>query len=299
MKGKTAIVTGVSEGSVGEQVAIDLAQRQAKVIISGKNVDHAPMEASIRKKSGNENVHFLPMDLLSFKSIKSFVTQFLASNDQLHLLVNCAGVMLPPFATSSEGFESQFQINFLGQHLLTRLLLPLLKKTAPSSAEKETRIVNVTCRAFALAEVLDLTTVRGDALNETTYDKGAGYTSSKAAFTMASLHLARELKEEGVTVNLVHPGVVNSHHGRHLPLFSNVLFKWTFYPFFWLLTKSPWHGSQTVVFCAVAEACKGVTGKYFVDLFDTPIEGIVTDKDAAKKLVQAADHWIAEGDKTE
>ena len=69
------------------------------------------------------------------------------------------------------------------------------------------------------------------------------------------------------------------------------------YPFFWLLTKSPWHGSQTIVFCAVADALKGVNGKYYVDLFETPIEGIVGDEEAAVKLVDAADEWIREGER--
>ena len=281
-------------------MAIDLAQRRAKVIISGRTADKSHLEAEIRKKSGNSEVHFLPMDLMSFKSVKSFVDQFSASNDRLDILVNCAGVMLPPFQLSVEGFESQFQTNFLGQYLLTRLLTPLLQKTAASCPEKETRIVNVTCRAFALASVLDVSTVRGESLTESTYDRGHYYTTSKAAFTMASLQLSRQLADSHVTVNLAHPGVVNSRHGRHLPLFSNIIFKITFYPFFWLLTKSPWHGSQTVVFCAVAETLKGVTGKYYVDLFETPIEGmIVNDEEAAKKLVEAADEWIREGDKTE
>jgi len=294
-----AIVTGVSEGSIGEQVAIDLAQRNAKVIISGRSIDHSKLEATIRTRSANENVHFIPMDLLAFKSIKAFVSEFAASNDKLNILVNCAGVMLPSFALSAEGFESQFQVNFLGQHLLTQLLLPLLQKTASSCPEKETRIVNVACRAFSLAEVLDLSSVRGENLSESSYDRGSCYTRSKAALAMASLECSRRLKDTGVTVNLVHPGVVNSNHSRHLPLFKNILFKFTFYPFFWLLTKSSWHGSQTILFCAVAEACKGLTGKYFVDLFETKLEGIVMDEEAAKKLVEVADGWIAEGNKIE
>lgn len=269
------------------------------MIISGRSTDHSHLEATIRTRSANENVHFIPMDLLSFKSIKSFVSEFSTSNDKLNILVNCAGVMMAPFALSAEGFESQFQINFLGQHLLTKLLLPTLQKTAASCPEKETRVVNVACRVFSLAEVLDLTTVRGESIAESSFDSGPCYMRSKAAFAMASLEMSRRLKVTGVTVNLVHPGVVNSNHGRHLPLFKNVLFKFTFYPLFWLLTKSSWHGSQSVLFCAVAEACKGLSGKYFVDLFETKLEGIVTDEEAAKKLVDTAEGWIAEGDKTE
>jgi len=300
LKGKVAIVTGISDGSLGEQVAIDLAQRKAKVIISGRSTNHAHLEAAIRKKSANEDVHFIPMDLLSFKSIKAFVAQFSSSNDRLDILVNCAGAMLPPFCLSAEGFECQFQINFLGQHLLTRSLLPLLRQTALASPEKETRVINVTCRAFALAEVLDLTSVRGaESVVEETSTRGAYYTGSKAAFTMASLELSRRLKDDGVTVNLVHPGVVKSNHGRHLPLFNNPIFKYTFFPFIWLMTKTPRSGAQTVVFCAVADACKGLTGKYFVDLYEQQIEGVVADRDAAAKLIDAADAWIAEGDKTE
>jgi len=299
LKGQVAIVTGVSEGSIGEQVAIDLAQRNAKVIISGRSADHSHLEATIRKRSANEDVHFIAMDLLSFKSIKAFVSEFSSANEKLNILINCAGVMMPPFALSDDGFESQFQINFLGQHLLTELLLPLLKKTAASCPEKETRVVNVACRVFSLAEVLDLSSVRGDAAVGSGLNPGECYMRSKAAFAMASLESSRRLKDTGVTVNLVHPGVVNSNHGRHLALSKNILFKFTFYPFFWLLTKSSWHGSQTVLFCAVAEACKGLTGQYFVDLFATKLEGIVTDEEAAKKLLDVASDWIAEREKNE
>jgi hypothetical protein len=68
--------------------------------------------------------------------------------------------------------------------------------------------------------------------------------------------MSRRLEGTGVTLNLVHPGVVNTHHGRHTPFFANLFLKLSLYPFFWLMTKSAFNGAQTVIFCAVAETVK-------------------------------------------
>jgi len=311
LKGRVTVVTGVSEGSVGEQVAMDFANRGAKVFIACKPVEtdtknppsepsQNPIQEKLRKRTENKEVHFIPLDLMSMKSIKSFVDTFIASsNDQLDILVNCAGVMLPPFAVSAEGFESQFQINFLGQHYLTQLLMPTLKRTAATSADKEARVVNVTCRAFELAEVVDLSTVRGEKVTGETYDRGFAYTRSKIVWTLASLETSRRCKDDNVMLNLVHPGVVNSNHGRHMPLLTNSLIKIPFYPLFWLMTKSSWNGSQSIIYCALAEALKGVTGKYYVDLFEKEITGVAADEAAAKQIFEEANKWILEADKSQ
>lgn len=70
--------------------------------------------------------------LCSLKSVRKFASQFLKTHTRLDLLINNAGIMMPPYALSEDGFESQLAANYLGHFALTGLLLPLLKKTPGS-----------------------------------------------------------------------------------------------------------------------------------------------------------------------
>lgn len=77
------------------------------------------------------------LDLSSFKSVREFSKQILETEQEIHLLVNNAGVMCPPETRTEDGNELQFQTNHLGHFLLTLLLLPRIIQSAPA------RIVNV------------------------------------------------------------------------------------------------------------------------------------------------------------
>ena len=122
------IITGANTG-IGKETAIDLAKRNAKVIIACRNVERGEKaERDIRNLSKNENVHFRLLDLASFASIKKFCAEVLAKESRIDILVNNAGIMRCPYWKTEDDFEMQFGVNHLGHFLLTNLLLDRIKE---------------------------------------------------------------------------------------------------------------------------------------------------------------------------
>lgn len=133
LTGKTAIVTGANTG-IGYSTARELAKKGAKVIVAARSEERgkdavARIKKSLKGKKGADLVEFMKLDLGSFTSIRSFARSFLWNNRQLDMLILNAGVMMPPFELTKDGFESQIGINHLGHFLLTKLLTPMLRRS--------------------------------------------------------------------------------------------------------------------------------------------------------------------------
>lgn len=142
LENRTCIVTGASSGH-GEALATELAKRGARVIMACRNLQKAiDIRDKIREKTGNKNVIVEHLDLASLRSVREFAGRINKSEERLDVLVNNAGIMAVPKQRTDDGFDMQFQVNFLGHFLLTNLLLEKLKRSAPS------RILNVSALAY-------------------------------------------------------------------------------------------------------------------------------------------------------
>lgn len=128
--------------------------------------------------------------------------------DKLDLLINNAGLMIPPLMRTEKGFESQFGVNHLGHFLLTNLLFPIINKT------DNARIVSLSSLAHKRGRI------QFDDPNwEKSYSKGDAYNQSKVACLMFGYELQRKLNEAGSNVISVaaHPGVSDTELGRYIP----------------------------------------------------------------------------------
>lgn len=187
------------------------------------------------------------------------------------MLINNAGVFQCPYTKTEDGFEMQFGVNHLGHFLLTHLLLGLLKSSAPS------RIVVVSSKLYKYGEI------NFDDLNsEKSYNRGAAYSRSKLANILYTRELARRLEGTGVTVNVLHPGIVRTNLGRHINI--PVLVKPLFNVVSWAFFKSPAEGAQTSVFLAASPEVEGVSGKYFGDCKEEDLIPKAMDDLVARKL---------------
>ena len=131
-KGKIAIVTGANAG-LGFETALGLAQKGAKVIMACRNIVKAEKaKAAILKKVPDGDVVVMEIDLSKLKSVSNFAKAFLKNYDALHLLINNAGVMIPPYEKTEDGFELQMGANYFGHFLLTGLLLERIMQTPES-----------------------------------------------------------------------------------------------------------------------------------------------------------------------
>ncbi|XP_051921631.1 retinol dehydrogenase 12 isoform X2 [Hippocampus zosterae] len=130
--GKTVLVTGANTG-IGKETCREMARRGARVVMACRDLSRADQAAEdIRKSTGNGNVVVRHLDLASLYSVRQFAKDFLDSEDRLDILINNAGVMMCPKWLTEDGFETQFAVNHLSHFLLTNLLLPKLKSSAPS-----------------------------------------------------------------------------------------------------------------------------------------------------------------------
>ena len=116
LAGKTVIVTGANSG-IGHAAAAALATAGATVVLAVR--DQAKGEAAAATIPGTTEVR--PLDLASLDSVRAFAASWQGDID---LLINNAGVMIPPLSRTADGFELQFGTNHLGHFALTNLLLP-------------------------------------------------------------------------------------------------------------------------------------------------------------------------------
>ncbi|KAG7329991.1 hypothetical protein KOW79_006213 [Hemibagrus wyckioides] len=204
-------------------------------------------QREIVAESGNQNVLIRKLDLADIKSIREFADVISKEEKQLHILINNAGVMMCPYSKTADGFEMQFGVNHLGHFLLTFLLTDLLKKSAPS------RIIILSSMAHSWG------TIKLDDINsEKSYHSRREYGQSKLANILCARSLAKRLKDTGVTVYAVHPGIVRTELKRHMNL--GLLFLWKMVrPF----TKTSMQGAQTSIYCAVEPALHSHSGGYY------------------------------------
>ncbi|XP_022064100.2 retinol dehydrogenase 12 [Acanthochromis polyacanthus] len=273
LDGKTVLITGANTG-IGKETSRDMAGRGARVVMACRDLTRAEQAAEeVRRSTGNGNVVIRHLDLASVYSVRQFAKDFLDSEDRLDILINNAGVMMCPKWLTEDGFETQLAVNHLGHFLLTNLLLPKLKSSAPS------RVVNVSSIAH-----------RGGCINfddlffsRRTYSPLESYRQSKLANVLFSRELARRLSGTGVSSFSLHPGVIRTELGRHVEGWFPLLGALLRLPSL-LLMKTPWQGCQTTVFCAVTPGLEECSGRYFSDCAEKETAPEGRDDVAARKL---------------
>jgi NAD(P)-dependent dehydrogenase (short-subunit alcohol dehydrogenase family) len=203
--GKSFIVTGANSG-IGFEISRVLAVRGARVLLACR--DKAKAEKAmvqIRHQTPRADLAFLPLDQADLDSVRA-AAKLAHAEPSIDVLINNAGVMIPPLTRTKQGFELQFGVNHLGCFALTALMLPKLAQ-APGA-----RVV-VTSSTSHRKGKLDW-----DDLNaEKTYDRGQRYADSKLANALFFFELDRRLRESGSPVAAVgcHPGTADTNLFRN------------------------------------------------------------------------------------
>ena len=142
LTGKVIIVTGANSG-IGFEEAKEFARKGAQTILACRNMNKAQVALEkIQAEIPDARVEIMQLDLASLASIQEFSETFKSKYDRLDVLVNNAGIMMVPYKTTEDGFESQFGTNHLGHFALTGQLIDLLKATPAS------RVVNVSTLTY-------------------------------------------------------------------------------------------------------------------------------------------------------
>jgi len=259
LDGKTVLVTGSTDG-VGRLVARRLGEAGARVLVHGRDRRRGGEVVAAIEEAGGR-AEFLAADLASLAETRKLAETVWAKADRLDLLINNAGVGSSGAAgvrqATADGHELRFAVNYLAGFLLTGLLLPLLRRGAPS------RIVNV---ASAGQQKIDF----GDVMLTRGYSGTRAYCQSKLAQIMFTLDLARELEGSGVTATCLHPA---TYMDTTMVRQSGV---------------TPWssveEGAEAILNLAVSPALAGRTGLYFNGLKEARADAQAYDAEARRKL---------------
>ncbi|XP_015785077.1 retinol dehydrogenase 14 [Tetranychus urticae] len=250
--GKTVLITGATQG-IGKSTAIELAKRGAKLILACRNIDQANQLAQQIRETTGADVTTIHLDLDSLQSVKKCANTILGSVDRLDILINNAGMAgADERKVTNDGFEKVMQVNHIGPFLLTKLLLPLVKSSSPS------RIIFTASSMHRILYKLDLE----DLNSEKFYHSRNAYAKSKLANILTTIYLSSMVKDSGITVNSFCPGPVNTNLASDLtgPIMAAI-----FKPFESIIYRTPDQGAQTLIYLAVEESLKSVTGLHFMD----------------------------------
>ena len=196
-QGRTAIITGANSG-IGFEAARELAKKGARVVLACRNESKGNQAVQrILESHPTASVELMLLDLSRLASVAGFAEEVCSRFQHLDLLINNAGVMVPPMTRTEDGFELQFGTNHLGHFALTARLLPLLQD------QPGARVVSISSIAHKTGKI-DFANLNA----EKRYRPWAAYSQSKLANLLFTFELERRLRTAGAEAIAVaaHPG---------------------------------------------------------------------------------------------
>ncbi|NAS20267.1 SDR family NAD(P)-dependent oxidoreductase [Herbidospora sp. NEAU-GS84] len=243
----TVVITGAT-GGLGRLAALDLARKGAHVVAVARD----PGKAERLRAEGGAGVEVLLADLGRLADVRRLAREITDRHGHVDVLVNNAGLHAFTSRTTPDGLPEMVAVNYLAPWLLTRELLPALRR-APAA-----RVVTVASEAARRHGTLRLPEDLTETVPFTARGSSADYGRSKLLGIMFSLELARRLTGTGVTANCLNPGFNTTGLGRELR-FAAPLEK--------LLTRlsigDPARGAALIVALAADPAFAGRTGGYY------------------------------------
>ncbi len=221
------------------------------------------------------SAEFLPLDLGDLANVKRCAELFLAKNQRLDVLVNNAG-LAGSHGLTKDGFELAFGTNYLGPFLLTLLLLPRLRASAPA------RIVNVSSDAHYREKTIDFAALQRPTASRFAFPE---YSVSKLCNVLFTKELARGRAGAGVHSYALNPGVVASDIWRQVP--------WPFRFLGKLFMVSNQEGAETSLYCATSAAIAEHDGRYYDQCREKRSSKWSDDPALARQLWEKSEQWVA------
>ncbi len=257
LNNKIILLTGATDG-IGKQTAFELAERRYVLLMHGKNINKGiGIRDEIIAKTGNTNIFYFNADFSSFKEIEELSNNIFKKFSHIDILINNAGIYKNEKIILDTGIEKNFMVNHLAAFFLTLQLLDLLKKS------KNARIINV-------SSMIHASSIDFENLNSEKYYSGDyAYSLTKLCNILFTNELSSKLKNRNITVNALHPGIINTK-----------------------LLRAGWggfgnstaEGAKRILYLVYSDEVKNTTGKYFMNDKPTKSANISNDEDIKKRL---------------
>jgi NAD(P)-dependent dehydrogenase (short-subunit alcohol dehydrogenase family) len=247
LRGRTVVVTGATSG-IGRAAVLRLSAMGARLAIVARNAAKAKaLKEEIARQNGNPDMVCYIADLSRLKEIRELAQAILANEQRIDVLVNNAGALFTKRQRTAEGFEFTLATDLLGPFLLTTLLMPKLRASAAG------RIINVSSGGMYTRKLQ----VDNLDSHRPPYNGSEAYARAKRALVIISELWADRLRREGVVVNSMHPGWVNTPGlAKALPSFHRRLRP---------LLRTPEQGADTLVWLAAADEAARSSGLFWLD----------------------------------
>ncbi len=245
---KTALITGGTFG-IGAETALGMARAGLDVVIVGRDQEKAQRVLKrIAAEAPHSRARFVAADLSHRAGVRAFADTIRGDYARLDVLVNNAGGMFATRSVTADGFERHWGLNHLAYVQIVLEMLPLLKQASGG------RIINVASNMYKRGRI-NFTDLQA----EHRYTMLSVYSQSKLANVMTTFVMARGLATSGITVNCLHPGVVDTG------LIVNAGGFWQSVlglarPF--ILSAAD--GAKTSIYLATSADVSAVTGHYFI-----------------------------------
>ncbi len=275
---KTCLITGATSG-IGLETCIGLAQKKINLIIISRCEKKLSDLATQLVNKYNIQVRTYVCDLSSIKETKNIVDIILNDFDRIDIIINNVGAIFMERQINNEGIEITFALNHLSYFALTTKLLDGLKNI------DNMRIINVSSNAHKSIS-LDFDNLE----NLDNYNGWHAYKRSKLANIYFTYHLAATIKNKSISVNCLHPGVVNTNFANNT---KNIFYKFmaNIIKLFGLSSKE---GAETSIYLASDELISHVTGQYFDKCRPIKSSEISYDHQLGKRLWHLSEKIINE-----
>jgi retinol dehydrogenase-13 len=271
LDGRLVVLTGATSG-VGYQAAKHLAQGGAHLVLVCRSATKAAHVQDEFQRDYATQVDVVIADLARLAEVRQAAQTILEHYPRIDVLINNAGLHNTHRRLTQDGIEMVFCVNHLASFLLTRLLLPRLRESAPA------RIIQVNSQGHRFGG-LDL-----DDLNweKRRYKGLQSYSASKVAQLLTVWEMAEELMGSGVTINAMHPGEVRTNIGMN----NERLYRWYKRYLLWWMLKEPLISGEALYYLAAAPEMQTVSGRFFNQTIDEKPAQHALDRALGKRVWQ-------------
>lgn len=245
---KTIFITGSTDG-IGKELAVKLIQSGFNVILHGRSIQKLNETIKEIKNRTSQVCKGYIADLSNFQEVVSMCKSIESEIESLNVVVHNAGTFEKFYQVNKDNIEKTMAVNYVSNVLINELLLNYFKKNTEQRKKNHEplRIILVSSIAHQ-GSTFSINSWFKNSRNS--YDAYKAYANSKMAQIMYCYYIADFLKEDFITINALHPGVI------HTKILTEN---------FGIQGRPISEGIETPYYLATSKDVKNITGKYFVN----------------------------------